>query len=317
MDFYGIKWLVCAAERFIVAASLRLVREETEPAPAVAGEEILISLETEIQTLRQEVHFLRRRDEMVHYYMHRLDEELRLAARLQQDFLPKNLPSLGPVRFHALFRPAGYVSGDLYDVFRLDETTIGFYLADAIGHGVPAALLSMFLRTSLVSKEISANGYRILTPGETMSRLNTALVGQEFSRTTFATAICGVIDTKTCVVSLACAGHPCPILMPGDPAAPVRDLDIAGGSLLGVFADENYATSTVALAPGDRMLIHSDGVDAIFEDEHGRDRWRAELGRLRRSETCNMMSEFSNRLDQLSGSLEPKDDLTVISIEVV
>jgi serine phosphatase RsbU (regulator of sigma subunit) len=69
------------------------------------------SLQSEINALKQEMNFLHRRDETLNFYMHRLDEELRLAARLQQDFLPKSLPQLGPIHFHTLFRPAVFVRG--------------------------------------------------------------------------------------------------------------------------------------------------------------------------------------------------------------
>ncbi len=120
----------------------------------------LDSVQKEMDGLREELNLLRRRDETLNFYMHRLDEELRLAARLQQDFLPKSLPNVGRLHFHTLFRPAGYVSGDLYDVMRLDERRIGFYMADAVGHGMPAALLTMFLKHALVTKEL-------LTPGPT------------------------------------------------------------------------------------------------------------------------------------------------------
>src|SRR5215475_12366966 len=81
---------------------------------ANAGE--LTALQSEIDSLRQEVNLLRRRDETLNFYMRRMDDEMRLAARLQRDFLPKSLPQVGRVHFHTLFRPAGYVSGDLYDI---------------------------------------------------------------------------------------------------------------------------------------------------------------------------------------------------------
>src|SRR6202453_5516879 len=112
------------------------------------------SLRAELDTLRKEMNFMSRRDETLNFYMPRLDEELRLAAKLQQDFLPKTLPQIGPVHFHTLFLPAGYVSGDFYDVMRLDEKHIGFYIADAVGHGVPAALLTMFIKHALATKQI-------------------------------------------------------------------------------------------------------------------------------------------------------------------
>ena len=76
-------------------------------------------------------------------------------------FFPSSCRNSG-VRFHTLFRPAGYVSGDLYDIMRLDETHVGFYMADAVGHGMPAALLTMFIKNALVTKQIGPEGYRLL-----------------------------------------------------------------------------------------------------------------------------------------------------------
>src|SRR3954454_12688224 len=170
-------------------------------------------LQTEITSLQDEVNLLRRRDETLGFYMNRVDEEMRLAARLQQDFLPKNVPQLGKVRFHSLYRPAGYVSGDLYDIMRLDESHVGFYMADAVGHGMPAALLTMFLKQALVTKEIDAAAYRLLAPAQTMAKLNDALVTQNLSQATFATALYGHLDTRTLKLTFAKGGHPSPILL--------------------------------------------------------------------------------------------------------
>ena len=168
-------------------AALRIAQDYVEPmaplvsvaapvAPVLSGptigavlDEQIQILQTQITSLSSEIEALRKRDETVRFYMHRIDEEMRLAARLQQDFLPKTLPQVGPVRFHTLFRPAGYVSGDLYDVMRLDETHVAFYMADAVGHGMPAALLTMFIKNALVTKEINPNGYRLLPPSESIA----------------------------------------------------------------------------------------------------------------------------------------------------
>src|SRR3954467_5779267 len=172
-------------------------------------EQQMESLQGEITSLQDEVNLLRRRDETLGFYMQRVDEEMRLAARLQQDFLPKNLPQLGRVKFHSLYRPAGYVSGDLYDVMRLDESHVGFYMADAVGHGMPAALLTMFIKNALVTKQISPDGYRLLDPSQTMAKLNEVLVGQHLSHATFATAIYGHVNTDTLQMTFARGGHPC------------------------------------------------------------------------------------------------------------
>jgi serine phosphatase RsbU (regulator of sigma subunit) len=283
--------------------------------PASAIIEPLERVQREVDLLKAELNSLRRRDETLNFYMHRLDEELRLAARLQQDFLPKMLPQLGLVHFHTLFRPAGYVSGDLYDVMRLDEHRIGFYIADAVGHGMPAALLTMFIKHALVTKEITGNDYRLLAPAETLSRLNTSLIEQNLSQAAFATALYGMIDVRTLEVTLARAGHPNPLLLRADRACEAVECE---GPLLGIFPNEAFSDVQVTLRPGDRMLLYTDGIEVAFCDDRSLDtqHWRHELQLRSELPTEKLLREFASRLDNESGSLEPKDDLTVVILEV-
>lgn len=273
------------------------------------------SLQSEITGLQEEVNVLRRRDETLKFYMHRVDEEMRLAARLQQDFLPKILPQLGRVHFHTIFRPAGYVSGDLYDVMRLDENHVGFYMADAVGHGMPAALLTMFIKNALHTKQITTDGYRLVNPSETMARLNDVLVSQQLSHATFATAIYGLINTQTYEITFARGGHPCPLLLRA--SGEIETLE-ADGSLLGIFENEKFSDRIVKLAPGDRMFVFTDGVEVAFDEGAiaNPEQWREEIHKRRHLTTEELMSELVKTLDLGAGSLQPKDDLTIIAIEV-
>lgn len=299
--------------------TLRLVRDDAPsalaPLPVIPVVDQLADLHDEISSLQSEINILRRRDETLRFYMHRLDEELRLAARIQQDFLPKLLPQVGPVHFHTLFRPAGYVSGDLYDVMRLDEQHVGFFICDAVGHGMPAALLTMFIKRALVTKEIYSHGYRLLEPSETLSLLNTALVDQNLSQATYATALYGIINTRTLQVRFARGGHPAPALL--DSAGELRFPD-ASGALLGIFPDEVFNVATVQLTPGDRLFVYSDGIEVAFcgDDISDNHRWERELYSRHHLPTDALLTDLANALDQQSGSLQPKDDLTVIALEV-
>jgi sigma-B regulation protein RsbU (phosphoserine phosphatase) len=297
------------------AAAAAAAAAQTIITPVATLDEQISALQLQITSLSSEIDALRRRDETVKFYMHRLDEEMRLAARLQQDFLPKALPQVGRVHFHTLFRPAGYVSGDLYDVMRLDETHVGFYMADAVGHGMPAALLTMFIKNALVTKQITAGGYRLLTPGETMAKLNEALLGQNLSYATFATAIYGTIDTQTLEMSFARGGHPNPVVLRADGSTYGPEAD---GSLLGIFAEEVFTTATVKLEPGDRVLIFSDGIEVAFSDEAAIDtqQWRKELETRRNLSSEELLLSLANHIDSECGSLAPKDDLTIILAEV-
>ncbi|MDB5302767.1 MAG: putative phosphatase [Phycisphaerales bacterium] len=291
-------------------ASSQLV--ETPDAVVRQFEEV----QREMDVLRGELNVLRRRDETLNFYMRRLDEELRLAARLQQDFLPKTLPQVGKVHFHTLFRPAGYVSGDLYDVMRLDERRIGFYICDAVGHGMPAALLTMFIKHALITKEITPGGYRLLRPSEALGRLNEALIEQNLSQATFATALYGMIDVETLEVTMSCAGHPAPVVMGRE--GPLRSLPTEG-SLLGIFPGETFTDFTTRLTPGDRLIVYTDGVEVSFCENPSvgdTEKWRDELLTRQALPTSDLVTGLSECMDKESGSLEPKDDLTMVIVEV-
>lgn len=278
-------------------------------------DEKVAKLQQEIDALNAEISLLRRRDESINCYMQRLDEEMRLAAKLQRDFLPKSMPEIGPVRFHTLFRPAGYVSGDLYDVIRLDERHVGFYVADAVGHGMPAALLTMFMKRALVTKQILTGRYRLLRPGETMHLLNQALLDQHLEQATFATALYGMINTETLAVSFARAGHPAPLVLRAD--GTVEELQAEGG-LLGIFQDEIYEEGKTNLSTGDRLVLFTDGVEVAFSNGDGVDveRWKSELLARREMPTDELLLDLSSHIDNECASLEAKDDLTIIVAEI-
>jgi len=313
------------------AAALRLILEDlpdTDAVPvpgprAVTGpvcveipmDEQVNFLQREIDSLQTEIRALHRRDDQINLFMDRIDEELRLAARLQQDFLPKTLPEVGPVRFHTLFRPAGYVSGDIYDVMRLDEHNVGFFMADAVGHGMPAALLTMFIKNALRTKEIKDGVYRLLPPSETLMRLNDQLVDQNLSQATFATAFYGRLDVRTMKCEFGRAGHPSPILMRAN--GKLEPLDADGG-LLGVFPGECYVDGSTTLEPGDRVFLYTDGIEVALNDGQivSTEQWCAELYRRRHLTSEQMLADFGQLLDKQLGSLTPKDDLSMLIVDV-
>jgi phosphoserine phosphatase RsbU/P len=277
-------------------------------------------LRLEIQRLRTEVRRLRNRDEWINQYLGNFDEEMRLARRLQHDFLPKTLPTVGPVRFEALFRPAGYVSGDLYSVMRLDERHVGFCVADAVGHGIPAALLTMFMKNALISKEMTPDGYRLLPPSSTMHRLNLALSSQELAYATFATALYGYIDTQTLQMTFARGGHPHPIIIRHDDGGGgAIEIPKAEGALLGIFPDSQFTDCTVQLERGDRVFVFTDGVDVVIAGERmlGCDEFGEELYRRRGMSTHEILADLVRQCEESAGSLTPRDDMTIVAIEIV
>lgn len=303
------------AQRMTEADGL-LAARHTIPGEELAG--IIAGITTVrpiIDSLQRENAMLRRYDSGLNSQMTQLDEEMRLAARLQVDFLPRQLPQIGDLSFNVFFRPASYVSGDIYDVQRLDEEHIGFFIADAVGHGMPAALLTIFIKRTLVTKEIANNQYRIVPPDEALARLNNELLTQQLSLCQFVTMIYGIINTRTLELQFARAGHPLPMLLKTTGNASELDVD---GALLGVFPDEKFPLSKVQLEPGDSLLLYSDGFESAFHDPAGvvNERYRLEFARLAGPHPATRFAEMIAMLDSQEGSLHQRDDLTALMLTI-
>ena len=189
-----------------------------------------------------------------------LTEQLEMAGQVQRNFLPLRLPHTEHVRWAAAFRPAQWVSGDIYDIVRLDETHIGFYLADAVGHSMPAALLTIFLKQATVMRQTVGHDYRIFEPAEVIAELNRRMAQQEFAGCLFATCCYGLLNIETLELKLARAGHPYPVLVRGGTLSCLQ----SRGGLLGVFGEAQFEQISLTLQPGDKLFVYSDGGEPLI-----------------------------------------------------
>jgi sigma-B regulation protein RsbU (phosphoserine phosphatase) len=222
----------------------------------------IAGLLAQVEATQAENRALRLEAEARRHQVRQVEHELTLAGRLQADFLPKRLPNQGRVKFNRLFRPASRVSGDLYDIRRLDEKHVGVFLVDAMGHGMPAALLVMFVQSVLRPKRINGDGtYELVPSAEVMRQLNDALLSQNLAHSTFATAVYARVNVETCEVDLARGGHPLPLLVRA--GGKLEEIETEG-ALLGVLPDEQFDSVSLTLEPGDKLIFYSDGMDIPF-----------------------------------------------------
>ena len=244
-----------------------------------------------------------------------LSEQLRMAGMVQRDFLPRHLPNTEKLRWATVFLPAEWVSGDIYDIVRLDEQHIGFHVADAVGHSMPAALLTIFLKQALVMRQTLEDDYKIFAPADVVKNLNLRMTGQKLSGYQFATCCYCLLNSETLELFYARAGHPYPVLIrDGKPT----QLEIRG-SLLGIFEQAMYKQQSISLQSGDKLILYSDGADPFigaFHDTQGfifTDRF-LELAQL----PLEQMFQGLNELGQKQ-QLDPNeiDDITVVGLEVL
>jgi len=243
-----------------------------------------------------------------------LHQELRLAWRVQQDFLPKKLPHNSKINFATLYRPATWVSGDIYDIFKLDEKHIGFYIADVVGHGVAAGLMTLFVKRALITKEILGNTYQILDPNQAIARLNDEICSLELPEHQFVTAAYGIINTETHELSFARAGHPKPLIFDRQGTLSFIETE---GALLGIFPGATFSQSKKVLEPGSRLILYTDGLEQGFGRDSDEKKMMEEVSKLANLPVQDLIDSLSSLLDCQENSLNPEDDITVIALEIL
>jgi serine phosphatase RsbU (regulator of sigma subunit)/anti-sigma regulatory factor (Ser/Thr protein kinase) len=237
----------------------------------------------------------------------RFEQELEVARLIQQHFLPKELPDLPGWQIAAFYRPAREVGGDFYDVIPLPDGRVGFVIGDVTDKGVPAALVMSATRSVL-----RASAQRLIEPGEVLERVNEHLC-PDMPEKMFVTCLYGVLDTGSGQFRFANAGHDLPYVQTADGVVELR----ARGMPLGLMPGMSYEEKEATLAPGDSVLLHSDGV--LEAHDPGRDMF----GSPRLKETMarapggrEMMDHVLSDLAAFTGpDAEQEDDITMVTLQ--
>lgn len=183
-----------------------------------------------------------------------IQADLERAETIQRALLPQDPPAIPGWCIETLYRPGSRVGGDFYDAVVLDEGHLGLVIADAAGHGVAAAMLSVLFKLRL--KQFGNTG-RMLQPQEVLQRLNHRLYDMLSASGAFITAAYILLDLRTGEGQIALAGHP-PCLL-GSDGGQARKLERTGPAL-GLEADPHYAQHTFQLEAGDRLMLYTDGI---------------------------------------------------------
>lgn len=250
-------------------------------------------------------------------YFEEVDNEMRLAGRLQRDFLPQRPPRVPGVRFAHVYRPASWVSGDLFDTIELDKRHAGMFIGDAMGHGASAALLTMFIRKALRTHRIEAPS-EIVPPAEAIALLSAELEKQALPHSQFVTAAYAVLDTATRELRVARGGHPFPLRIAAD--GTISELTPDGG-LLGIAGlPMEFGEQTVTLLPGEKVIFYTDGLEELFikrRDDAGLAiEFGPELQEWVRGDIEGVCTSLCACLDGQEGSLNPADDVTIVGLQI-
>jgi sigma-B regulation protein RsbU (phosphoserine phosphatase) len=180
-----------------------------------------------------------------------LNNELEMARKIQLSILPQTLPKLPRLDIAARYLPMTAVAGDFYDFINIDDKHLGILMADVSGHGLPSALIASMLQVALAGQLAHA-----AEPGEVLLGLNKALCGK--FEENFVTAAYVYLDLEKKVMRYAGAGHP-PILRYRSSTGKTAEI-MENGLVLGLVEEATYNAIELALEPGDRHVLYTDGI---------------------------------------------------------
>ncbi len=231
------------------------------------------------------------------------------ARRIQQSILPRHLPQPGDFQLAARTIPAELVGGDFYDVIQLGDAIFDVVIADATGHGLPAALQVRDVYTGLrmgLSREFKIT--------RTLERLN-EIIHRTRMATKFVSLFLAEIDLDG-TITYCNAGHPPPMLV--DSAGTVSRLT-TGGMILGPMADARYSIGMAGIGPGEVLALFSDGLteahSTASDEEYGDIRLARLVSSLRHHEPSAIVDRVLTDIAEFSHRVPPEDDQTIVVVK--
>lgn len=237
----------------------------------------------------------------------RIEQELKIAQIIQQQFLPASLPDLPGWNVAAFYRPARTVGGDFYDFIPLPDGRVMCIVGDVTDKGIPAALVMASTHALL-----RAASQRLISPGAVLAQVNDLLY-VDIPAHMFVTCLCMVLDPASGAVVFANAGHDVPYVRTATGIAELR----ARGMPLGLMPGMTYDEQSFEFQPGDCALLHSDGL----AEAHGPDREMFGFPRVsalvaKGAAGTELIDLCLTELRAFAGAdYEQEDDITLVSLE--
>lgn len=254
----------------------------------------------------------------------RMSRDLQAAARIQETFLPTDVPRIAGASFAWAYRPCDELAGDGLNIIPLGPGLVGLYVLDVSGHGVASALLSVTLSRllaspaepgSILTQAAPGEGTCDVTPpAEVAGRLNCLFPFHETIEQ-ITTMVYGVLDVHRGEFRYTSAGHTSPVYVPhgGEPTWLESD-----GLPIGL-AEEPYEERIVKLGPADRLYLYSDGVPESMSpagDLFGRHRLLESIAQGRALPLENSVTHILERVDRWRGTGKGQDDISILAVEM-
>jgi len=282
---------------------------------------VLARVQTQLQ--------LKRSREALARAHHKMKKDLEAAARIQASLLPsEQVVEFEGARVAWRYVPCDELAGDTLGIVRLDDRSVGVYVVDVSGHGVPSALLSVSLSRVLTSEPTSSVLW-ITDPGSAESRIASPLeVMTELSKRfpydmqtgQYFTMVYAVIDLENQRLTYASAGHePMIIVGSGREAEFGKSTGQPIALVPAMIMKSTYEEQSIEICPGDRIYLYSDGIPEAHDaggDQYGNERLTAKLAELLETDLDQGLPKVLETVRQWQGGPHFDDDVSILGVEV-
>ena len=242
-----------------------------------------------------------------------LKRDLQAAAEVQQAQLPKTLPQSDGFRFGWRYQPCQELAGDTLNILQIDEEHIAVFVLDVCGHGVRAALQSFSLSQDIRPRP---DGPQLDSPERILERLNIKYP-MDMDTGVFFTILYGVLNTATGAFTFASAGHPGPVVVQNGQAPRIIETH---SYPIGISPDTQYASETIQLNTGDRLILYTDGVVEALSSRDipfGEERFLRTLKRNDHKSIEDCLDAVMKALENWACHVSLRDDLSLVAIEAL
>ena len=240
-----------------------------------------------------------------------MQKELEIAKRILQSILPDGPPVMKNLMLHTRYLPMDRVGGDFFDFHVLDDERIGVFIADVSGHGVPSAIIAAMLKVAFSLQKSIAH-----EPEGLLREINRILRGK-FGKS-FITAIYAFIDTRAGTLCGSNAGH-FPIIIHRKRDGSIREF-MPKGWAIGIRNEPMLTHEELALEPGDRIVLFTDGIIEARNGEgdlFGYDAFVRHIAAMRHLPPSEFADFIIARLSEWTGQGDRfDDDITLVIIDV-
>jgi len=251
----------------------------------------------------------------------KLDEDLQAAAGIQQNLLPRNPPEVDNLDIAWKFMPSEQIGGDIFNVLRLDEDHLGFYMIDVSGHGVPPALVTFSISQTLqphmgctIRKRPGFTpDHQVVSPGEVLKSLDEEYPWERFEW--FLTIIFLIVNIRNGHMIYSNAAHPPPILLHADGALELLE---EGGTINGLDGLLPFEEGEKILSPGDKIILYTDGVFEFVDSRgeiFGEKRFHELVKGLYRLPIGAVLDEIVLAIERFVQGAKLQDDVSLLGIE--